>query len=228
MADQLLDLFVTNLREGDYLLIGSETTAQIPWVLQKTQEAERRVRRGVHVFSWIGYMTISELEAGVPSVPKEIDWIVYDYEGGPGFSPEFTQNQTTSISFFDRGRRIANDNGFQFVVTPPYGQLRNAHWDWGEVARHMDGINIQFQAFLQNLDILEQEVKKVARQIAGKSPNTLTFIQLSVVPGRGTPQDNIHAIQRLESEKQIAAFLIFYSPSYIELLSEFFAEFKRC
>lgn len=226
-TDRLLDLFAANLLEGDYLLVGG-TTPQVPWVLQETEEAKRRVKPGVNVFSWVGYVAIQELEASVPNLPKEINWIVYDYEGGPGFSPEFTRDQATSISFFDRGRKVANANGFKFMVTPPYGQLRNANWDWGEVAKHMDGIDIQFQAFLQNLDILEQEVKKVVGQIAEKSPTTLTFVQLSVVPTRGTPQDNIDAIQRLENEKQIAAFLIFYSPPQIELLTEFFAKFQRC
>lgn len=226
-ADRLLELFATNLLDGDYLLVGG-TPWQVPWVLQKAGEARRRVKPGVNVFSWVGYVAITELEASVPNLPREIDWVVYDYEGGPGFSPEFTRDQATSVSFFDRGHKMANASGFKFMVTPPYGQLRTANWDWGEVAKHMDGIDIQFQAFLQDLNLLENEVPKVVAEIAAKSPTTLTFIQLSVVPTRGTLEDNITAIQRFENNRQIAAFLMFYSPLQVELLAEFFAKFRRC
>lgn len=226
-TERLLSLFAANLVEGDFLFVGAG--AQQPgWAMETAAQAKERVKAGVNVFSWVGDVSLTRLEANVPQVPKAIDWIVYEYEGGPGFSPEFTKDPTASLAFIERGRKVAHDNGFLYMVTPPYGQLQNANWDWGEVARQIDGIALQFQALLRNLDLLEREAKQVVQQIAEKSPNTLTFVQLSVAPTRGTPQENVTAIQRLEDEKQIKGFLIFYSPSQIEPLTEFFAQFKRC
>lgn len=225
-TDRLLELFATQLVDGDYLLVGGPDT-QVQWILQKTEEARGKVKSGVHVFSWVVYVAIDTLEARTPHLPQGIDWVIYDYEGGPGFSPEFTPDPQASITFFERGRRGAHQYGARFMVTPPYAQLWRANWDWGVTARHMDGITLQFQAFLKDPQILETEVRKVVGQIHERAAQTLTFIQFSLVPERGTVADNMQAIQRLEDEAQIAAFLMFYRPDQIDTLRDFFSEFRR-
>ncbi|MDZ7268322.1 MAG: hypothetical protein ONB48_11380 [candidate division KSB1 bacterium] len=226
-ADSLLKIFADHLLPGDYLLVGGPDS-QAQWAISKANEAQSRIKTGVRVLSWAGYVAIDELEARVPRLPQSLDWVVYDYEGGPEFSPEFTRDQQASLGFFERGQQVSRRHGFQFMVTPPYGQLRGANWDWGRVARFMEAITLQFQAFLQDEQLLETEVRNVVGQIREASPQTLTFIQLSIVPERGTVEDNLRAIRRLEDETQISAFLIFYRPDQSDLLRDFFRQLSRC
>jgi len=221
-ADTLLNLFAANLKAGDHLIIWGRPM-QRSWVVKKSKETKKLMPAGVNIFSAIGFVNIDTLEAIVPTLSQEIDWVVYDYEGGPGFSPEFTRELQVSLTFFDRGLAASHRQGFRFMITLPYGQLRSANWNWGEVARHADGITIQFQAFLKNPEILVPEATKVFRQIDSLSAGTLTMIQLSLIPTRGTITDNLRAMEQLQNEP-IDAFLLFYRPTQADTIKNFFIQ----
>ena len=104
---------------------------------------------------------------------------------------------------------------------PPYGQLMNSNWDWGLAARHMDVIDMQFQTFMKD-KIFHNYVSNTVVQIKNEAPDTKIFIQLSLVPKKGTALDNLNAIRTL-GDLPIDAFLIFYEPSQTLELEGFHA-----
>lgn len=226
-----LQVFKNNLKSGDYLLIRGEPSS--PMVLiQKVQLARSMFNSGVNVDSVLFYYKIDDLIKEVPNLPKGIDFIIYDYEKGANYSPEFTTDEATSIGFFDNAKdAVAQYNkntgsNAKFMVTPPYGELRSADWDWGLAAKHMDAMDLQVQAFLKDLVTVKGYVSSAVNQITQGSPNTLTFIQLSIVHKRGTLDENVAALNALKNPR-INAFLIWYQANQTEDLNQLFNLLSR-
>jgi hypothetical protein len=224
-TDNLL-VFAKNLKSGDYLFIYGKPSEDLT-VLHKVEQAKPMFNSGVNVNSAIFYYKIGDLVDNVPKLPSGVDFIIYDYERGTNYSPEFTTNESTSLGYFDQAKaaitqynRNSGSNA-RFMVTPPYGELQAAHWNWGLAVKHMDAVDIQVQAFLQHPDTMKNYVSDVVGQITQESPSTKIFIQLSLVQQRGTIQDNLNAINMLY-RLPIDGFLIFYHPSQTSDLEQFF------
>ena len=223
--DDNLHVFTKYLKNGDYLMVAGyeNSTSEIE---QKMQKIKSLVNPGVNVVAIRIYSKIEPLVNRVPNLPRGFDYIGYDYEEGDSFSPEFTTNETTSIKYFDEARSAISQYNLKtagdakLIIMPPYGQLRNAKWDWGMAAKHTDIISIQFQAFMKDDKFLNYVTNTVA-QIKQESPSTKMFIQLSLVSDRGTPQDNLNAISMLYP-LPIDGFLVFYHPSQTSDLVKFF------
>lgn len=224
-----LEILTKNLRNGDYLLIVG-LPSNMSGVLEQKKEVQSRVDSGVHVIAVASYRKISDITT-MTGLPRGVDYIMYDYEAGKSFSPEFTKDENRSIDYFDKAREsihqynIGTDSNAKLFVTPPYGELHKSNWDWGEASLHMDVIDMQLQSFLNDPN-LEKYATSVISQIKEKSPGKLVFIQVSINPLRGTLQDNINAITTLKA-KNINNFLVFYLPSQGEQLSEFFKLLNR-
>lgn len=226
-----LAILAKNLKTGDYLLVdGSPSTASE--LLQRVQEIRSLVNPGVNVIAVANYKNISNLTNTVPTLPKGIDYIMYDYEGGSAFSPEFTKDENISISYFDEAKaaveRYNKNTGSEakLFVTPPFGELQSANWDWGLAANHMDVIDIQLQAFLKDPN-LQSYATEIMEQIKKNSPDKLVFVQCSLSPQRGTVQDNVNAIETLRKVREINAFLVFYQNGQGSELTQFFSLLDR-
>lgn len=224
-----LEILIKNLHSGDYLLIEGDPS-NMSGVLEQKKDVQSRVDSGVHVISVANYRKISDIST-VPELPGGVDYIMYDYEAGKLYSPEFTKDENISISYFDKAREsihqynIKTGSNAKLFVTPPYGQLRKSNWDWGAASLHMDVIDMQLQSFLKDPDF-EKYATDVISQIKEKSPDKMVFIQVSINPLRGTLQDNINSITTLQA-KNMNNVLVFYLPPQGEQLSEFFKLLNR-
>lgn len=202
------------LKGGDYLLVeGLENSSQLE---QNLKEIRIFVNPEVNLGAIRIYNEIEKLTETVPNLPKGFDYIGYDYEEGNGFSPEFTVNETTSISYFDKARSAVEQynaktgSSAKLLILPPYGELMKANWNWGLAAKHVDVIDMQFQTFVHDPKLQDYVLNSVA-QVKKEAPSAKVFIQLSLVETRGTAQDNLNAINTLH-KLPIDAFLMFYHP----------------
>lgn len=164
----------------------------------------------------------------MPNMSPGIDWIVYDYENGTDFSPEFTTNETDSVKYFDKAWESVKQynaktkSNAKFMVTPPYGELKSGNWDWGVAAKHMDGIDIQTQRLVKDMSTFQGHVIQIYDQLQEKPPTVFSMIQFSLRPSVGTIQDTLTGIY---SAKNLGfdAFLIFYDQySQNSQLDDFF------
>lgn len=220
-----LATFVKSLKSGDYLMVeGYDGPTSV--IEQKIHNLESLVSPGVNVGAIRIYNSIDQLTNMVPNLPKGFDYIGYDYEDGKSFSPEFTTNENTAIGYFDKAKsaveqyNLKTGGDAKLIIMPPYGELREAGWDWGLAAKHTDIIDIQFQAFIKDAKFLNYVLNAIS-QIKKESPTTKVFVQLSLVPKRGTAQDNLNAIGALY-KLPIDAFLMFYHPNQTSDLKQFF------
>jgi len=226
-----LEIFAKNLKAGDYILIDGPSS-RASEILNQAQEARSLVNTGVNVISVVGYKKINDLIETVPDLPKGIDYIMYDYEKGPGFSPEFTRDEKTSIGYFDKAKSAISQynkntgSDAKLFVTPPYGQLQNANWNWGLVASHMDVIDMQLQAYLKDPN-LKNYTTNILEQIKKDTPDKLVFIQLSINPKKGALQDNLNALDSIKDVSGINAFLIYYLNYQGSDLKQFFSLLDR-
>ena len=226
-----LEIFIKNLKKGDYLLV-SGPPERAKEIIQKTHEIQNLVNSGVNVFSVMNYKKISDIVATVPTLPKGVDYVMYDYEGGNGYSPEFTTDENQSIVYFDKAHsavEMYNKNTgshAKLFVTPPYGQLHKLDWNWDSVVTNMDVVDMQLQAFLKDPSLKNYTIN-IMQQIHKTSPDKLVFIQLSITPKRGTVLDNVSAIDNLKNVSGIGAFLIFYQNTQSSDLKQFFNIIQR-
>ena len=226
-----LQLFTKYLKPDDILFITGSPRAHASKVLQQTQDAKALIGAGVKVYSLQFYFKITDLVGNVTKLPKGLDYIGYDYEKGNLYSPEFTTNETTSISYFDQAQtavkqyNTATRSDAKFIVTPPYGELKNANWEWGQAAKHMDTINMQMQGLLHDPNYHDL-VTTVVSQIRQGSPDTQLFVQVSISPARGTVQDNVNAIGILKT-LPIDGILVFYQNTQTSDLQQLFTLLDR-
>lgn len=184
-------LFFQNMVPGDYLLVHG-TLAEFPTTLTNVQQARAAVRPGVNVMATAMFDKVADIASQVPAWPKGLDLVFYDYENGTNFSPEFSGNETASIGYFDQAENAvkqynANTGGSaKLLVAPSFSELRKYNWDWGLAASHMDMIDVQFGGYTE-LPSLFQYAPPVFLQIRQESPATTPFIELSLMPNRGTP-----------------------------------------
>lgn len=219
-----LTSIVKHLKSGDYLLIeGYGDSVPMEQYLQKIKSF---TSPGVNVGMIRIYNSIDALVKNLSILPKGFNYIGYDYEGGDGFSPEFTTNETISIKYFDQAENAVHKynektgSDSKLLVAPPYGELKNANWNWGIAAQHMDVMDIQFQAFIKDAKFLDYVLDAIA-QIKQESPSTKIFVQLSLIEKRGTAQDNLNSINVIRN-LPIDGFLMFYHPYQTSELDQFF------
>lgn len=224
-----LKVFEKNLKNGDYLLIRGNPSEALT-VIQKVEQSRPLFDSGVHVNSAIFYFTIRDIVTTMPKLPHGIDFVVYDYEKGDNYSPEFTTNESKSIEYFDQARSAViqyNKNtgsNAKLMVTLPYGELHSDNWDWRLAAKHMDVLDMQIQAFLQNPSLMQSYISNTYDNGTGNKP--LIFAQLSISQVRGTVQENVDAINTIKNSK-VNAFLIWYQAIQTSDLEQFFSLLHR-
>jgi hypothetical protein len=230
---QDLQLFSQFLDSGDYLLI-HDAASQMSNAIGQAQIAQSMVKPGVHVEPTMIYDKISNLAAQVPNLPKGVTFVFYDYENGTNFSPEFTTNETVSIGYFDQAENAVQQYNAKtggtakLIVAPSYGELKNAHWDWGLAAKHMDAIDVQFGGYTKYPSLFLY-APQVFSQIKLESPGTPVFIELSLLPNRSTPQITANDIYTLDG-KGVNGFLPWYnqtSSNHTLILQQFFGVLPR-
>lgn len=224
-----LSVFEKNLENGDYLLIRGNPSEALT-VIQKVEQSRPLFDSGVHVNSAIFYYAISDIVTTVPKLPRGIDFVVYDYEKGDNYSPEFTTNESKSIEYFDQARSAVmqydknTGSNAKLMVTLPYGELHSDNWDWRLAAKHMDVIDMQIQAFLKNHSMMQSYISDTYDNGTGNKP--LIFAQLSISQVRGTVQENVNAINVIKNS-QVNAFLIWYQAIQTSDLEQFFSLLHR-
>lgn len=216
-----LNVLTGNLMPGDRLIVAGNS-AEASWVLSKEDEASSLADSEVLVSSAIIFTDVGSIETNVASIPSGIDWIIYNYNQET--TPEFTTNQQTSITYFDRAYTAASDSGLGLILVMNYSQLRSYDWDWGEVATHTNAINLKFDNFVQDQNVLQAEAANIYQYIADVSPSTLTMIQFSIEPGVASVDDSLNAIETLR-EENIGAFMINYQSNQGTDLTNFFNQF---
>lgn len=222
--DDTLVVFAKYLKPGDSLLVEGYENSESA-IKQKIQKIRSMVLSGVNVKPIRIYNNIDDLANRVPDLPPGFSYIGYDYEQGTGFSPEFTTNVTRSMEYFDQAKdavfkyNLKTNGNASLIIMPPFGQLGKSQWDWGLAGLHTDVISVQFQAFMQDDNFLNYVLDTIAK-IKQESVSAKVMIQLSLVSSRGTPQDNLHAINMLH-RLPINSFLVFYHPYQISELEKF-------
>gem|GEM_PF-2335283 len=215
-------MIASHLKKGDYLIVEGISSSD-PTV--KVQELSSHVAPGVKVRAIAIYNTIRSLTSRLPTLPGGFDYIGYDYEKGSAFSPEFTTSEQSSIGFFDQARRsvgeynVRTGSSAKLLIMPPYGELRNAGWDWGEAAKHADMIDIQLQAFVRDPQFFNYTLDALA-QIKQEAPSTKAFVQISLVEKRGTASDNLDAINEIRA-LPLGGFFMFFHPNQTSEVSQF-------
>jgi hypothetical protein len=225
-----LQLLAKNLRDGDYLFV---IDSKLILPSQLVQQAKLMCSPGVHVNSAVLYSKLQKIIDESATLPGGIDWVIYDYENGTDFSPEFTTNETASLVYFDEAQaaiekyNTLTGSAAKFMVTPPYVELQKGNWDWGAAAKHMGGIDVQTQRLVKDMPTFKDNISKIAEQIHGKSPETFSMIQFSLRPSVGTIQDTVDGISNVK-DIRIDAFLIFYDQySQNSQLEQFFSSLDR-
>ena len=227
-----LGLFEKHLKPGDFLFISGNPNSTASTVLAQTQAARALVSPGVNVCSLELYFHVADLKGSATKLPKGFDYIGYDYEQGAQYSPEFTTNETASIGYFDMAQAAVKkydsitQSNARFMVTPPYGELRGANWDWGLAAKHMDAISMQTQSFLNDSVSYGNMATSLAYEIRQGSPNTQLFMQISIDPSKGTLQDNVNAINTLKT-LPLDGTLVYYNNLQTSDLQRLFTMLNR-
>lgn len=224
--DKNLETLAKNLHDGDYLFIIVHSKLNL--IDQLVLQAKSACKPGVNVNSVLLYTKLSNLISEMPNMPPGIDWIIYDYENGSGFSPEFTVNETVALKYFDKALESVKQynektkSHAKFMVTPPYGELKSGNWDWGVAAKHMDGIDIQTQRLVKNMSTFQVHIIQISNQLQEESPTTFSMIQFSLRPSVGTTQDVLTGIYSAR-DLGFDAFLVFYDQfSQNSQLEDFF------
>lgn len=222
--DDTLVVFAKYLKPGDSLLVEGYENSESA-IKQKVQKIRSMVLPGVNVKAIRIYNNIGNLTNKVGNLPPGFSYIGYDYEQGIGFSPEFTTNVTKSVAYFDQARdavskyNLKTGGNASLIIMPPFGQLGKSQWNWGLASMHTDIISVQFQAFMKDDNFLNYVLDTIAH-IKQESISTKVMVQLSLVPTRGTPQDNLYAINILH-RLPINSFLVFYHPYQTSELEKF-------
>ena len=221
-----LQLLGKNLRDGDYLFV-IDSKETLPTNL--VQQAKSMCSPGVHVNAVVLYSKLQKILDESAILPGKIDWIIYDYENGTGFSPEFTTNETASLAYFDEAQdavkkyNTITESSAKLMITPPYLELEKGNWDWGVAAKHADAIDVQTQRLVKDMPTFRNIISNISEQIHEKSPETFSMIQFSLRPSVGTIQDSVNGIKNVKDAK-IDAFLIFYDQySQNSQLEQFFS-----
>ena len=214
-----LALFEKYLRPGDYLFITTplDQDSDVGQVLQDATDARNNVAPGVNVLSFVWYSKIDAIKLHTPFLPKGIDGIIYDYEGGAQYSPEYTTNEQQVISLFNSGLKVAHENGLKFMITPVFGDIVNnteiEHpWNWIELSNNSDFMIIQFQSFfkMSNANALSTRMGEIMSKINATS-QTPTFVELSLTAIGGSADEDLKAINDLK-QVGVDKFLIFFEP----------------
>lgn len=214
--DTDLPVFIKYLKSGDYLLV-IDDPSKVSTVLKQTSTIKPMFRVGVHVLSAVKYFKIADITASLPKLPKGLDLIMYDYEKTS--SPEFTLDETKSIAYFDQATAAIQKYNLRtgshaiLIVNPPFGELRQANWDWGLAAKHMGIMNIQMQSKITNPSLYSY-LSAIMAQKNAEAPSTTTFVHFSLL--RYPAQDNVNAINTVKNIPGINSFLIFYGYHQIQ------------
>lgn len=214
-----LELFEKYLRPGDYLFITTPLDQDYDFsqLLHDTAEAKNKTVSGVNVISFVWYSKIEAIKLHSAYLPQGVDGIIYDYENGISYSPEYTTDYEKVSSLFDSASEIAHNNRLKLMVTPVFGDTVNNteiehSWNWTEIANHTDFLVIQFQHFFKtnNADALKDRMGKIMEDINSTS-GTPTFVELSLTAIGGTADEDLQAMQDLKSAG-VNKFLIFFEP----------------
>jgi len=214
-----LELFEKYLQDGDYLFITTplDQNSNFSQLLQDVTEAKNRVIPGVKVFSFVWYSKIDEIKLHSAYLPHDIDGIIYDYENGAEYSPEYTADYNKVSSLFETASEIAHKNGLKLMLAPVFGDTVNKiekehSWDWTEISKRADFLVIQFQHYFKdhNADSLKTRMGKIVNDINSTS-GTPTFVELSLTAIGGTADEDLRAMQDLE-HAGVNKFLIFFEP----------------
>jgi len=227
--DENLQSLAKNLRDGDYLFVIDSKLVPPSNLVQQIKSV---CSPGVHVNSAVLYSKLQKIQDEYSTLPGKIDWIIYDYENGTDFSPEFTTNETASLAYFDEVQTVVKkyntvtESSAKLMVTPPYVELEKGNWDWGVAAKHMDAIDVQTQRLVKETTFSDI-ISNISEQIREKSPGTFSMIQFSLRPSVGTIQETVDSMKSLNDSK-IDAFLVFYDQySQNSQLEQFFSGLDR-
>lgn len=212
-----LELFEKYLRAGDYLFITTplDQDSDFSQLVQDVTEAKNKVVPGVKVFSFAWYSKIDAIKLHSEYIPQGVDGIIYDYENGAGYSPEYTTDYNKTLSLFETASEIAHKNNLRLMLTPVFGDTINSTeiehpWNWTEISRHTDFLVIQFQHYFKdhNSDSLKTRMGMIMEEINSTS-GTPSFVELSLTAVGGTADEDLKAMQDLE-HSGANRFLIFF------------------
>lgn len=214
-----LELFEKYLRAGDYLFIATplDQDSDFSQLVQDVTEAKSKVVPGVKVFSFAWYSKIDAIKLHSEHLPQDVDGIIYDYENGSEYSPEYTTDYNETLSLFETASEIAHENNLKLMLTPVFGDTINGTevehtWNWTEISSHTDFLVIQFQHYFKdhNSDSLKTRMGMIMEDINSIS-GTPSFVELSLTAVGGTADEDLKAMQDLE-QSGANKFLIFFEP----------------
>ena len=189
-----LHIVIPKLKAGDLvLLMGDNVYAK--------QKAQSMVPAGVKVQITYQYDSYTNLAAALLSMPAGVGMVDYDYERGP-LCPEFTNNELTSIGYFDKAEAAvhaynARTGGTAVLqVDTPMGELYYSHWDWHLASQHIDLMNVQMQSFTTKPSLSLPLITMLLNSRANGLSIELSTAQMQ--PGAGTPLQNAYIVQNAD------------------------------
>jgi hypothetical protein len=230
---KLVPLFSNNLKPGDtiFLLVGTHVAQGIA----AKQQLESLLPQGVNIITANDEQSISQIFNKVPSLPQGLDLLWYDYEDWSE-TPEHTFDQNGSISYFGQARQIVSNynqntgSNAKLLVSPLITKDPTSIYpDWGEIAQHMDMVDIQLEILEAAGEISEMKsIQDLAvSQIMQKSPNTQIYIQLGLAYyiTHGDPTKTVTHLNQIHNHG-VKGYLIFYNDN-VDRLSGFFNVLNR-
>lgn len=168
----------------------------------------------------VTYDSLSSMRSCVGSLPSSVDYIGYDFE--PGLCPEFTTNQTVASQLFDQAYGVAHKSGMKLIIAPAYHPIQSL-WNWGEVARHADALNVQLQSLTNDTQLYQSVTDQIAGQVAKSSPNTILLVQMSLL--RATVQEDIQLYNAVASSG-INGIVLYHSTAQSSLVQSFLQQIR--
>ncbi len=196
-----MTLVSRHLRAGDMVVLypprpelkASGLPQQPEHWIQMAKEFKAKYPKVEVIFNFDG---IDELREWTPKLPKEIEWVSYDYEKWE-WTPEYGPSQEHTLRYFEEARRIVHKHKKRLFLTPvpffndyaigwalkgKYLSEKMRAWDFASIAAVGEAFNAQFQYFYQDTDWLESTVRAMSADLQRKSPKTLFFVQLGPGP----------------------------------------------
>ena len=189
------------LRAGDMVVLyppkpelkASGLPQQPEYWIQMAKDFKAQYPKIEVIFNFDG---IDELREWTPRLPKEIEWVSYDYEKWE-WTPEYGPDQQHTVQNFEEARRIVHQNKKKLFLTPvpffseylidwavkvKYLSERMQPWDFPTIAAVGEAFNAQFQYVYQDTKWLESTVRTMSADLRRKSKKTLLFVQLGPGP----------------------------------------------
>ena len=174
------------------------------------------------------YQKLAQIQKCAQALPSQVDYIGYDFEPWPGYTPEWTTNQSQVANLLDQARAVAHEYGKKLIFTPSYVAPDEApplqgSWDYGALASHVDALDLQIQSFASNIQKFKSIVGTVEGEIKSEAPGTLFFVEISLKITN--VQASLNAYNSIATDN-VTGIILWHDPSEVAECGAFLQELR--